>query len=629
MTPAAKPDYRGALLFAAVVAAYLPALGAGFIWDDQPGHVTRPELQSLAGLARIWFEPGATQQFYPLLHSAFWLQHQLWGDAPLGYHLVNVLLHATSALVFAGILHRLAVPGAWFAAALFALHPVCVESVAWISEQKNTLSTLLYLCALRAWLRFDSVTGAAAPSPRFSVHTHRGEGAAAPPNPRSARPYWLATSLFIAALLTKTVTATLPAALLVIVWWRRGRIDLRRDVAPLLPWFALGIGAGAFTAWVEHAHIGAQGADFALGALDRGVLAGRAVWFYAASLAWPAGLSFIYPRWTVDAGAAWQWLFPLAALALLAVLWWRRGQHRGPLAAALLFGGTLFPALGFVNVFPFRYSYVADHFQYLASLAVFALTGVGLARLPAAISRATVAITLTVCAVLTWRHAAVFKDQPTLWAAVLERDPDSWIAHNNLGLALVESGRADEALVHLKRARALRPDFAESANNLGDALNRLGRATEAVEHLEAAIRLQPGFAEAHNNLGVAFMATQRPADGIARFAEAARIKPGYALAHRNLGLAFLNTHRAAEALAPLARATELQPGYAQAHTERGIAFTELGRHAEAVAPFETALRLDPTLAHAHHGLALALRALGRHAEADRHAQEAQRLRNSR
>ncbi|MBL9201741.1 MAG: tetratricopeptide repeat protein [Opitutaceae bacterium] len=604
--PAPKPDFRGTLLFVAAIAAYLPALSAGFIWDDQPGHVTRPDLRSLAGLARIWFEPGATQQFYPLLHSAFWLEHTIWGDAAFGYHLVNVLLHATAALLFARVLLRLAVPGAWLAAALFALHPVGVESVAWISEQKNTLSTVLYLCAALAWLRFD---------------------AAAPAQPRSARLYAIATALFIAALLTKTVTATLPAALLVIAWWRHGRIEFRRDVVPLLPWFALGIGAGLFTAWVEHAHIGAQGADFALGPIERVLLAGRAMWFYAASLVWPFGLSFIYPRWTIDAGVVWQWLFPLAAVALLAGFWLHRGKNRGPLAAALLFGGTLVPALGFVNVFPFRYSYVADHFQYLASLAAFALAGAGLVRLPPKIGRAAAALVLTGCAVLTWRHAAVFKDQPTLWAAVLERDPDSWIAHNNLGLALVEAGTADEALTHLKRARALRPDFAESANNLGDALNRLGRATEAIEHLAAAIRLQPKFAEAHNNLGVSLMATNRSADGIARFAEAARLQPGYALAHRNLGLAYLNTNRAAEALGPLTRATELQPDYAQAHTERGIALTELKRPAEAITPFATALKLDPTLVNAHYGLALALRALGRNAEAEPHEREAQRLRS--
>jgi hypothetical protein len=264
-----------ALVFAATLLAYFPALTAGFIWDDQPGHVTRPELRSLAGLVRIWTEPGATQQYYPLLHSAFWFEHLLWGDAPFGYHLVNVLLHATAACLFAALLLRLAVPGAWLAALLFALHPVGVESVAWVSEQKNTLSLVLSLCAALAYLRFDST----------------GER----DRPRSPRAYALASILFIAALLSKTVTATLPAALLVLAWWQRGTVSLRRDALPLLPWFACSALAAVATASFEHTLIGAQGADFALTAAQRFLLAGRAVWFYLGKLLLPLDLSFIYP----------------------------------------------------------------------------------------------------------------------------------------------------------------------------------------------------------------------------------------------------------------------------------------------------------------------------------------------
>jgi hypothetical protein len=324
-----------ALFFIAALAAYFPALRGDFLWDDA-GHVTNPALQSWSGLLRIWFEPGVTQQYYPLLHSAFWLEHKLWGDAVLGYHLINVLQHALAATLFGALLRRLAVPGAWFAAGLFLLHPVCVESVAWICEQKNTLSLVLYLGAALAYLRFDTV--------------------------RFPRRYVLATLLFVGALLTKTVTASLPAALLVVFWWQRGRLDWRRDVVPLLPWFVLGAGGGLFTAHFEKVLIGAQGAEFNLGALDRVVLAGRVFWFYLGKLAWPAELIFVYPRWNVDASVWWQWVFTLAGLALLGVLiWWQR-RARGPLAAALLFGGSLFPVLGFVNVYPFIFSYVADHF---------------------------------------------------------------------------------------------------------------------------------------------------------------------------------------------------------------------------------------------------------------------------
>ena len=333
---------------------YQPAWQGGFIWDDE-GHVTRPELRSWQGLCRIWFNLGATQQYYPLLHSAFWTEHILWGDATLGYHLLNIALHALAALLVAWILRRLAVPGAYLAAAIFALHPVQVESVAWITELKNTLSGVFYLGAALLYLRFDET--------------------------RQRRLYLGALGLFVLGLLSKTVTATLPAALLVVFWWRRGRLSWRRDVLPLTPFFVLGAAAGVFTAWVERKLIGAEGAAFELSLIQRFLLGGRAVWFYLGKLLWPAKLLFIYPRWQLSQAVWWQYLFPAGALLLLAVLWGLRGRWRGPLAGLLFFVGTLFPVLGFCNVYPFIYSYVADHFQYLASLGIITLVAAGAALL--------------------------------------------------------------------------------------------------------------------------------------------------------------------------------------------------------------------------------------------------------
>ena len=209
------------LVFLALIIVYLPAIKGGFIWDDN-NHVTKPELRSLHGLWRIWFEVGATQQYYPLLHSAFWLEYRLWKDNPVGYHVVNLLLHVSAATMLFVILRRLKIAGAILAAAIFALHPVAVESVAWIAEQKNTLSMVFYLGALLMYLRFDEK--------------------------RRRQDYFLALGLFVLALLSKTVTATLPGALLVIFWWQRGKLSWRRDVRPLVPWFGLGAISGLFTA---------------------------------------------------------------------------------------------------------------------------------------------------------------------------------------------------------------------------------------------------------------------------------------------------------------------------------------------------------------------------------------------
>jgi hypothetical protein len=264
------------LIFSAVLAAYWPALQGGLHWDDG-SHVTRPDLQSVHGLWRIWFDLGATQQYYPLLHTTFWLEHRLWGDDVLGYHLANVLLHAAAACLVVMIVRRLALPGAWLAGFVFALHPVCVEAVAWISEQKSTLSAVFYLASALLYLSFHDT--------------------------RRKATYFLAAGLFILAILSKSVTATLPAVLLVILWWRHGRLDWRHDVLPLLPWFAIGVPAGLFTAWVERAFIGATGAAFALTLPQRVLIAGRAVWFYAGKLVWPANLTFSYTHWKIDPGA--------------------------------------------------------------------------------------------------------------------------------------------------------------------------------------------------------------------------------------------------------------------------------------------------------------------------------------
>ncbi len=649
-----------ALVLAVSLAAYYPALAGDFLWDDS-GHVTNPALQSWSGLWRIWFEVGVTQQYYPLLHTAFWIEHRLWGDAPVGYHVVNLLQHAAAATLFGVLLRRLFDGNAsastglrasdsdavaaglqrrrypraeWFAAGLFLLHPVCVESVAWICEQKNTLSLVLYLGAALAYLRFDAG--------------------------RSPRAYAVATLLFVGALLTKTVTASLPAALLVVFWWQRGRLGWRREVKPLLPWFALGAGGGLFTAHFERVLIGAQGTDFTLGALERPLLAGRVFWFYLGKLAWPADLSFVYPRWHVDAAVGWQWLFLAAALGLLAGLaWWSR-RTRGPLAAALVFGGSLFPVLGFVNVYPFVFSYVADHFQYLASLTVFALAGVGLSFLPRSAGTITATLLAALCGILTWNQASDYRDNVTLYEATLRKNPDAWLAHHNLATILVDRGRPDVALPHIERTLALRPDYPEALNNLGNCVTHLGRAAEAIAPLEHALRLRPRYAEAHNNLGIALMALGRNDEGLAQFTEASKINPSYAGARFNLGLALLSSGHASEAIPHFAAAVRLQPDYADAevnwgdalllsdrlteamphyeaalklqpesyvaHFSFGRALLRAGRYDDAISHFEQALQLNPALAEAHQQLAVALGQSGRSAEANAHLLEARRLR---
>ena len=593
-------------IFCATLIAYWPALRGGLIWDDS-SHITRPEMQSLHGLWRIWSDLRATQQYYPLLHSAFWIEHRMWGDAVLGYHLTNIFLHALSACLVVLIVRRLSLRGAWLAGMLFALHPVCVEAVAWITEQKSALSGVFYLAAALVYLRFDE-------SRRRSL-------------------YFVALALFVLALLSKTVTATLPAVLLVVFWWRRGRLDFRRDVLPLTPWLAIGAGAGLFTAWVERTYIGATGAGFALSFAARILLAGRVIWFYAAKLLWPANLTFTYPHWTIDTAAWWQYLFPAGVLAVAIALALLARKRRGPLAAFLIFVGTLFPVLGFLNVYPFRFSYVADHFQYLASLALIVpaasvLTN-GFAR---RLTRLVPAMLLLVLGVLTWRQSGDYRDAETLYRATLARNPASWMAHTNLGVVLADTpAKLPQAIAEYRAALRLNPDDAQTHADLANALARMpGGLSEAVDEYRKALHLKPESVQTHSDFGVVLSQTPgRLPEAIAQFREALRLNPNFAEAHDNLGVALIQMPgRIPDAIAEFQAALRIDPDYADAHANLARALSQTpGRTAEAIQEYEAALQANPNDAEAHNNLGIALaQTPGRTPEAIAQFQEALRLR---
>ena len=573
--------------------AYWPALRGGMVWDDD-AHITSPALQSLHGLWRIWFDLGATHQYYPLLHSAFWIEHLLWGDAVLGYHLVNVTEHALAACLVVLIARRLALPGAWLAGLIFALHPVSVEAVAWISEQKSTLSAVFYLASALTYLHFD----------RTRRRSH----------------YLWALGLFVLALLSKTVTATLPAALLVVSWWQRGRIEWRRDVRPLLPWFVLGASAGFFTAWVERTYIGAEGASYELTLVQHILLAGRILWFYAGKIVWPSNLIFSYPHWQVDPAVWWQYFYPLGVLTLVAglLVLLRRpdgAARRAPLAGFLIFAGTLFPVLGFLHVFPFKYSYVADHFQYLASLGIMVpgaclLVG-SMARIPSSktASRALGVMLLAVLGVLTWRQSALYRDSETLDRAILARNPDSWMTHDNLGIALAQMpGRLTDAVAEFQAALRIYPDHARAHVNLGNAFSQMpGRLPDAIAEYQTALRLQPGLWQAHHNLGMALLQMpDRLPDAIAEFQATLRIHPS-ARAHMDLGYAWSQAGKLPEAIAEYQAALQLQPDDADAHNNLGDALAQVpGQLTDAISEYQTAIKIQPDNAEAHNSLGYAL-----------------------
>jgi len=630
------------LTFAVTLACYWPALHGAPLWDD-PAHITQPELRGWGGLLRIWTDVGATQEFYPVLHGAFWLQHRLWGDATLGYHLVNIFLHAGSCCVLVLVLRGLWAPRApvapgggfdadrvvplgaeWLAALLFAVHPVCVESVAWITEQKNTLSLFFCLLAAAAYLR----------------HTRQ--------------PHWTnynaALVLFFLALASKPSTVVLPAALLVLVWWRNGRLEWRRDIVPLLSFFALALAAGLVTVWVETHHVGAKGDGFDWSLAERVMLASRIVWFYLGKLVWPLELSFYYEHWDVSARAAGWWPFLAAAVALTVALWAVRRRARGPLAVWLLFVGTLFPVLGFFNVYGFTFSQVADHFQYLSCMVFLAAAAGSIAimvsRLPDGLRTAAwgaIGVVLIGLGVHARNHSALYVDNETLFRSVIARNPKSWMAHHILGIELSRMpGRGDEALVHMREAIRFNPDFPDAHFALGvELMKQPGSRQEALAEYRRALQLRPYYAEAHSALALelakepgrledavrhfeealkvrplrpeihanyANALARDPAripKAIARFEEALHLKPDYTKALNDYGvvLARLPDHRLA-ALSKFERALSLEPGYHEARYNLAATLAEIsGREAEAVSQYERILQADPAFALAHYGIA--------------------------
>ena len=534
------------------LAAYFPAIGCGYIWDDDDYVVANRTLHSVTGLQRIWCEVGATPQYYPMVHTSYWVEYHLWGLEPTGYHLINILLHAFNAILLWKILKFLSVPGAFLAALLFALHPVHVESVAWITERKNTLSGAFYLlsawCYLRCMLAPDG-------------QKHAG------------KLYALSLLLFIAAILSKSVTATLPAALLMVLTWKRRRFEWE-DVTPLLPMLIAAIPMAMVTAWVEKNIVGTMYLNWDLSVVDRCLIAGRATWFYAGKLLVPLQLTFIYPRWAIDAGTWWQYLFPISALALVGLFVWQRPRlGGGPLVAILFFGGTLVPALGFVDVYPMRFSFVADHFQYLASIGLLTLAAAACTtwskQLPGeaeVVSLRTIgaASLLLILGILAWHNCAKYQNLDTLWSDTVSKNPGSQIANASLGTLRGDQGRFREAQELLLHAIELDAEYAEAYNNLAIIDGELGNMQQAYEHIQKSIQLQPGYAKAYFNLAIWFERQANLPQARANLEKAISLEPSFSQAHNRLGMVLFQMGNRKASIDHFQRAVELDPMYKEA-----------------------------------------------------------------
>ena len=592
MGPTQRIAAGALLIIFLVLLAYGSVLRAGFIWDDPEYVINNQTLRTFEGLKLIWTRPGSTPQFYPLVFTTFWIEYHLWELRPFGFHLVNILIHILSSLLLWRLLSRLALPGAWLASAIFAVHPVHVESVAWITERKNVLSGFFYLSSLLAYLRFAV--------PETGTSTAKKRSPAPAPEERTWPYYALALALFICALLSKTVTCSLPVAILLLLWLKGERFGWR-DAALLIPFFLVGGALGSMTVWMEKFFVGASGAEWSLSPLGRILVAGRIPWFYAGKLLWPAELSFIYPRWRIDPALWWQYLFPLASAALVAALWIQRRRFgKGPLAAVLFFLTTLFPALGFFDVYPMRFSFVADHFQYLASLGPIVLFASLIAKRidrPGQQHRwaalAACGLMLGAMVLKDRQQGLIYKDQETLWRDTLSKNPDAWIAHNNLAEILVARGELDDAAIHCSEALRLKDDLPEAHGNLANILFKHGKLEEAVPHYEKVLQADPDNVIAHNNLAATLDALGRTEKAVAHFAEALRLRPDFANAHYNFANSLMKQGKTDEALLHYSRAVRIKPDFPQARYKLGLALQESGERDKAIGQYRKALRIKP------------------------------------
>ncbi len=530
--------------------AYLPAATrCGWIWDDDYYVTRNANLRDARGPVNIWTKiglaNGGTPQYYPVTHTTFWLEYHLWELHPSGYHVINILLHAASAVMLWIVLKKLDVCGAWLAAAVWSLHPVNVESIAWVTERKNVLSGFFYFAAMLAYLRWQ----ARADEKRW---------------------YALALACFVCALLSKSVAASLPAVILLIVWWKRGAVRWR-DLAPLLPMFVLGAAMGWLTGHVERHYVGAQGPEFDFSIAQRVLIAGRAVWFYACKLIWPAKLSFIYTRWNVDARDPLQWLFPLALVATIAgVVASFRHNRRGIVVAILFFCGTLLPALGFVNVLPMRYSFVADHFQYIAGIGLIVLIVSLLITLLPPKGRWIVRVVLPLTlAILTWRRQAAFAGLESLWADTVAKNPTGWMPRLNYAKVLMGEHRLAVAADQLDAAAKLKPDSAEIASVRASLFVQQGQTRRAIDEFDRAIELEPRFAEPHVHLGELLRRGGDVTGAIGQFRLAIDI-------WQSFGPAFADPDSAAAV-----------------YNNLGTCYEQIGDAAAALDAYESALRLRP------------------------------------
>jgi tetratricopeptide (TPR) repeat protein len=599
----------GLILVLAVILVYLPVGRAGFLWDDRLYITGSSYMGGLAGLKEIW--TSSVADISPMTFTTFWLEHALWGFNPLPYHMVNVVMHGACAVLLWQILRNLAVPGAWLGAALWALHPVEVESVAWVTEMKNTESGLFYLLSVLCYLQ--------APRAESSETGSSANGS-----------YGLSLFWAAMAMASKSSTVVLPVVLCLCVWWRDGCWDWR-NVTRVLPFVLLALAASALSIWTQKLQL-AQLTDpqWARSWPERVVTAGVAIWFYLGKLIWPQELMSMYPRWRIDAGQWESYLPVLAVIITLLVLWLKRKTWLRPVFFVFAyFIVALLPVLGLVDNYIFHYSLVFDHLQYLASMGPLALAGAAIARLASWfrpeknwLQPALATALLVILGCLSWQRARAFESEESLWTDTLTKNPTSWTARYNLGVVFLGRGELDRAQVEFEKTLELFPNFDEGHLNLGLTFLRKGETDPAIAQFRTALAIDPAYAEAHNDLGTALEKKGQKDAAETEFQKAAELNPGLATASYNLGLLLLQKGKTDEAMEQFERAVEADSNLAEAHAELGKLLAQKGQVDDAIGEYEKAVEINPNSESTQSNLGVALYQTGQKEEGTIHLQKA-------
>ncbi len=597
-----RPLLFGAIAIVGLIClAYYPAARGGFLFDDDL-LVTGNELivgpHASEGLYKIWFTTKAVD-YWPVTNTAFWIEWRLFGTNPIGYHVVSLTLHSVESLLLWLILKRLKIPGAFLASLLFAVHPVNVESVAWIASQKNLWAMLFLQLAVLCYLRIELTDGVATSSKQFAFW------------------YGLTLVCFLAAAFGKGSAVVLPGVLALVVYWLR---PLRRsDLFKLAPLFMTAVILACVNVWFQ-THGRAN--DFrAAGIAERFVTGGVSVWFYLYKAVLPVDLALIYPKWSVNVGN-WLWYAPgIGVIAVSATLAYfelkKKGWARPVFFAWFFFLIALAPFLGLADVGYNRFALVADRYQHLALVSATAgMAAAIFAGVKNRAARGVLAIVAVLFCLAAANGQASLYEAPKKWyEAALAKNPDCWIAYNNLGIVYSSAGREDLALPYFEKSVRLNPEYPNSQHNLAQAYHHFHRTDEAIEHCQLSIRLMPEAPIAYSTLGTIYDGLGRTEDALAEYEKALRIAPQFSDAHNNYGIALMRLERKTEAIEHFRAAIEAKPGNFEARHNLGRVLSITGDKTGAIEQFQAALALNPNYMNAYEQLALTYNQLGRRAEA--------------